>query len=145
MMIDFRLKTAGQKVGGLNVGLCPGQYEGKRSHQQTLYLTENTFSFVESTIRNYSPKYAKPYSHWGITEISRKEWENIIQGWSQLKRNIAMAKNAQDMGINSKDLEKEFSDDFEKNKAALLNMIEELSNWLLLMLKAHEEISILGI
>ena len=144
-MIDFSLGTAEQKARGLNIGLSPGVYAGKSSHQGALYVSESAFIFLESSIKRHSIKYAKPYSHWGITEISRQEWNYIISDWQQLKEDVAAATNAHELGVDLKELGREFNNGFEENKYALLTMIDQLIDWLHSTLRTHEQVSILGI
>lgn len=144
-MIDFSLGTAGQKARGLNIALSPGKYADKSSQQHALYVSENAFIFLESSIKRHSPKYAKPYSHWGITEISRQEWNYIISDWQQLKKDVAAATNAHELGIDLKELGREFDNGFDENKSALLAMIDQVIHWLHLTLRTYEQVSILGI
>ena len=146
-MIDFRLRTADRRIGGLNMGLCPGKVRGNETHD-SIYITELAFSFLEPTIRRHSVGYARSYSHWGITEISRPEWCSIIQDWEILKTNIGAAGTVHEFArvcSMSKGLEDEFEEAFEVNKSGLLDMVNELMNWLRLMLIAHDQVSVVGI
>jgi hypothetical protein len=147
-MIDFSVKAANRRVGGLNIGLCPGTYTGKQSIQNSLYLTETAFSFLEPSIRNHSPAYARPYGHWGVTKIPRAEWGNILLDWDTLRTDIEAANTAQEVGnfcSMSDELENEFKKGFEANKTGLLHMIDELNAWLRAKLSNHDQISILGV
>jgi hypothetical protein len=147
-MIDFSLKAANQRVGGLNIGLCPGTYIGKESFQNSLYLTETAFNFLEPSIRKHSPGYARAYSHWGVTKIPRAEWGNILLDWDTLRTGIETANTAQEVGnfcSMSNELENEFKNGFETNKTGLLHMIDELNAWLRTKLSSHDQISILGV
>ena len=42
-------------------------------------------AFLEPSIRKYAPQYARRYSHWGVTEILRQEWHDIIKDWKRLR------------------------------------------------------------
>ena len=147
-MIDFDLKTVDQKIGGLNMGLCPGAFTGKESLQSTVYVAESAFSFLEPSIRKHSPAFARAYSHWGVTEILRPEWQNIIQDWERVRGNLAAAKTAQDLGsfcVIPRELENEFEERFEAGKTGLLNLLDQLIDWLRVTLSTHDQVSVLGI
>ena len=147
-MIDFSLRTEDQRVGALNMGLCPGVYAGKESRPSTLYVAESAFGFLEPSIRRHSPEYARGYSHWGVTEILRAEWQNIIQDWERLRSNIAAARTVQDVGrfcVMPKELEDEFKETFEVNKTGFLNLIDQLIDWLRTKLSTHGQVSVIGI
>ncbi len=130
------------------MGLCPGAYGGTESVQTTIYIAETAFLFLEPSIRKYSAGYARNYSHWGVTEILRSDWENIIQDWKRLRSSVAMARTVHDVGsfcAISKEIENEFKDAFEVNKNGLLNMIDQLTDWFRAKLTTHAEISVIGI
>ncbi|HLJ86503.1 MAG TPA: hypothetical protein VKZ53_06750 [Candidatus Angelobacter sp.] len=147
-MIAFNLKTGAQKHGGLNIGLCPGIYEGKQSREKCIYVSEAAFGFLEPDMRKHSSKFARPYSHWGITEISRDEWQAILRNWNLLRQEFAMANTIEEIchihpvGLDRKD---EFGNDFDRNKFALLKMIDELSDWVSVRLVENDQITVLGI
>jgi hypothetical protein len=146
-MIDFRLKSANEKIGGQNIGLCPGAYAGKGSIHNSLYLTETAFRVLEPSVRSHSLAYGRPYSHWGITTITRSEWRKILLDWDKLKAGIAAATTPEQVGafFSSEKLKSEFQEEFEANKIGLLRMIDELNFWFRDELSSHDKISILGI
>jgi hypothetical protein len=130
------------------MGLCPGVYAGKESRQSTLYVAESAFGFLEPSIGKHSPDYTRGYSHWGVTEILRPEWQDIIQDWERLRSNVAAARTVQDVGsfcVMPKELENEFKETFEVNKTGLLNLIDQLIDWLRTKLSTHGQVSVIGI
>lgn len=146
-MIDFRLKSRNEKIGGQNIGLCPGGYPGKGSIQNSLYVTESAFRFLEPSVRSHSPAFGRAYSHWGITTITRAEWRKILLDWDTLKAGIAAANTPEQVGdfFSSEKLKSEFREEFEANKIGLLRMIDELNSWFRDELSSNDKISILGI
>jgi hypothetical protein len=130
------------------MGLCPGVCRGKNETQDSIYVAELAFSFLEPSIRKHSPGYARSYSHWGTTVISRPEWGSIIQDWERLRTSIAAAKTIHEVASlcsMSEGLENEFEETFEGNKIGLLAMVDQLVDWLRSTLIAHDQVSVVGI
>jgi hypothetical protein len=147
-MLDFRIKILGQGAEGMNMGLCPGVYAGKESMQHAIFIAEVPFSFLESSIRRLSSRYARSYSHWGVTEIPRHEWFEIIVEWESLKTTVASVVTFEEISElfpMSEAVLDDFKNDFEENRRRLLSMIDQLLEWLRTTLSKHDSVSILGI
>jgi hypothetical protein len=147
-MIDFSLKFSKQAAGALNMGLRPGSGAEKEPSGNALYIAEAAFNILEPSIRKHSTKYARSFSHWGVTEISRAEWKSIIDDWEKLKRSLLIANSLEEVsGIGALTGEGTniFEDDFVAMRAGLINMIDELAVWLHAELRTYDRISVLGI
>ena len=130
------------------MALCPGTYAGTSSLQTSLYVEETAFSFLEPSIRKRSVAYARSYSHWGIMEIHREEWIDILQDWRQLGSNVTSTKTIQEfrsLCSVSERLAIEFNEAFEINKTNLLKMIDQLIDWCRSELRSHDQICVIGI
>ena len=146
--MDFRLKKRKPGHVGLNMGLCPGIYEGVESIVAAIYIAEGPFWFLEKGIKRHCILYAQPYAHYGDTRISREEWTQILGEWDKLRKDLDAASLTTDLPILRlvmKDIRKAFVRDFKRNCAGLSKLIGQLSEWVRNELVAHEYISVLGI
>jgi hypothetical protein len=147
MTIDFSLKRA-QKMGGLTIGLAPGEYKRYVSSIENVYLSEKAFFFFEPAIRRRSAKYARPFAHWGTTPIPKGEWLMIIEDWKRVSAELAGARSidsVSEFAQMSRELRKEFDDSFTANKSGLMAALFELGKWLEQMLERSTVVSVLGV
>ena len=128
--------------------LLPGRYTGAESFDQTIRIHENVFWFLEPAIKRHSPQYARPYTHWGVTAISRSEWEHILSEWETL----VVTLDAVVLPVNLKILQevprytrKEFIRSPLRNQRKLAALIARLIGWVRATLETYHEVSILGI
>jgi hypothetical protein len=145
--MDCRLKKLKAGHIGLNLGLCPGTYRGRESHEAAIHIAEASFCFLEPGIRRHCPRYAG-YAHWGVTAISREEWFKILDEWEQLKQGLDVATLTTDLQILRaimKNARREFIRDFDRNRAKLSKMIAQLVPWMRTELIEYEHITVLGI
>lgn len=145
--MDFRIKKRRAGHGGLNMGLCPGTYQGAKSHDDAIQIAEDSFWFLEPGIRKHCSRYAGD-AHWGVTAISRDERLQILAEWEQLRAELATASMTTDLAILRlvmKDTRKLFVRDFMRNRLKLSKMIGELIVWIRMELIGHDHVSILGI
>jgi hypothetical protein len=146
--MDFRLKKLKPGHTGLNMGLCPGAYKGVESCADSIHIAEASFWFLEIGIKKHCKLYARPYAHYGVTEISRKEWCEILSEWDTLGKNLDAASLTTDppvLRLVMKDVRKTFVKDFKKNCAGLSKLIDQLTKWMWAELAAQEYISVHGI
>jgi hypothetical protein len=145
--MNFRLKTGKAGFRGLNMGLCPGMYEGARSTEASVNVAESAFGFLEPAIKRHCPKYAN-YGHYGVTVISREQWSSIMEDWESLREKVQASQGLEILGyllFLDKYAKKEFTADIETNRDGLANMIAQLNDWLRKTLETHPVVSILGI
>jgi len=145
--MDFRLKKLKAGRIGLNMGLCPGSYRGRESHNDAVYIAEDSFCFLEPGIRKHCARYAG-YAHWGVTAASRGEWLLILAEWERLRTDLNAASLTTDLAILRvvmKETRKLFLRDFNRNRVKLSKMIGESITWMRAELIEHDQVSILGI
>jgi hypothetical protein len=146
--MDFRLKKLKRGHGGLNMDLCPGRYHGHPMPEDAIQIAEDSFWFLESGIKSHSAQYARPYAHYGVTDIPRTEWFAILGEWKELQRLLLTAKTPLDLPVLRKGpryARKAFIRDFRRNCAGLAKMIGMLEEWFRAKLESNDQIFIGGI
>jgi hypothetical protein len=147
-MMDFRLKKLKPGHTGLNMCLCPGIYKGVESRADSIHIAEDPFWFLEIGIKTHCTPYARPFAHYGVTEIPRKAWCEILGEWDALGKSLDAASLTTDLPVLRlvmKDVRKTFVKDFKRNCAGLSKLIEQLTDWMRAELAAQEYISVHGI
>jgi hypothetical protein len=147
-MLDFRIRKWDERNGGLFMGLCPGEYGGKQSQDQAIFIAEKSFACIEPILKECSVHFSRKYSHWGVTEILRDEWSEIIPRLRTLKVKVTRASSSEELLEflpPSETFELEFTLHFEMNRIGLCGLIDQLLPWIERTLHEDSSISILGI
>jgi hypothetical protein len=117
--MDFRLKKLKWGNGGLNMGLCPGPYRGDFMPDNAIHIAEDAFWFLEPGIKKHCAQYSRPYAHYGVTEVYRQEWSEILREWERLSVDLGTAKLTPHLEILRfipEDARKIFVRDFDRNR-----------------------------
>lgn len=147
-MLDFTIRNWDERRSGLSIGLCPGKYVGKESRSGSIFISESSFACMESTIKECSAPLSKNYSHWGVTEIPRSEWVEIISRLERLRSGVLAASSyaeALPLLPRLNFIEEAFTEDFETSKIGLSTLISNLNRWADKTLLQHDSISVLGV
>lgn len=132
--------------GTCYVELKPGKYTGNHWNKDSIYFTDETFSFFSLVIE----KHYKSYSLFGMNEINIKTWKQIINELEKLKIILQSNPTIDDLKkhmifLLEKITERNFLKNFDENITKLIRVITELQTWILNTSKEHDFISILGI
>jgi hypothetical protein len=144
--MDFRLKKLKRGHGGLNMGLCPGPYLGDIMPDNAIHIAEDPFWFLEPAILRHS-LYTRSH-HYGVAEVSCKEWGRILEEWKELQRLLLKAQIPLDIPVlreAPRYARKAFVRDFRRNCAGLAKMIGLLENWFGAELESNDQVFIAGI
>ena len=147
-MLDFQIRKWDERSSGLNMGLCPGKYIGRQSRNEAIFIVESSFGCIEPTIKECSALFSNKYSHWGVTEILKDEWSEIISRLGLLKAEAVRASSPEALLKalpSSAILESEFKLQFEINRNGLRSLLDQLLPWLQKALLEHNSVSILGL
>jgi hypothetical protein len=124
--------------------LLPGKYRGRCWNEESVFLAESVFGFIEPIIARHEPRF----DHYAFESVSRETWMRIMDDIEQLAERVRNAKHISELretiGFLFKTTEKEFSRDFKVNANALAELTGELIIWLQEQLKQHPCVSILG-
>lgn len=146
-MIDFRIKSASEKSGGLNVGLSAGPYCRKVSLLEAVYVTEDAFAILEPSIVRYCPRY-RHFGHWGVTNIGKDEWLAILGDWSSAERQLSQESTVDVLTgtlLLPEEIARNIAASFGSSCEPLRQMLQALNAWLRSVLLRFDEVCILGI
>ena len=146
--MDFRLKKLRRGHCGLNIGFGPGPFLGDPMPENAIHVSEDVFWLLEPSIQRHSVQYSRPYSHYGVTEVVREEWIEILNEWNSLKINLKSAMLTPQVGILRfipRDSRTRFVRDFDRNRIGPSRMISRLDDWMRTRLVDHEQVTVIGI
>jgi cell fate (sporulation/competence/biofilm development) regulator YlbF (YheA/YmcA/DUF963 family) len=132
--------------GTCYVELKPGKFKGNHWGKDSIYFTDETFSFFSLAIqKNY-----KRYSLFGVSEIDKQTWGLIIAELERLKTVLQNNPTINELKkhvifLLEEITENNFLKDFNENINRLIKVITELQTWVINTIKEHDFISILGI
>ena len=110
-----------------------------------MFLKEEVFAYIEPIIER---RYGR-LDHCGNHLIDRTTWKHIVADLERLWRTLSTAKEMADvhgkLGFATMEVEREFAQDFAANKAALMQLLEELVDWVREQLLWHRFVSVLGL
>jgi len=147
MKIDFALKSKAQVRGGLIMELAPDMLDDSIAIEESVYLSENAFGFIERCITKCWPAYAN-YGHWGRSKIPVDTWRDIVNLLLELRANLVEARTPDEvigLGFIFDDVRKAFHSDFGNMRLAISKMITELVSWLESKMPICSHITIIGI
>ena len=122
----------------------PGKYKGKCWNQNSVFLTEEVFGYLEPVFERNQPDF----DHYAFVEIQKETWMSVISDFCQLLESLEQAHDVQELedkvGFTFRDSGACFTSDFRSNAAALIDTVRELSQWIETQLQSHDSISVLG-
>lgn len=132
--------------GTCYVEIKPGKYTGEHWTKESIFFTDETFTYFSSAIE----KYYKKYSLWGMSEISRETWKLIVEELENLKLFLMDNSKADELknhiGFFYLDsTEKKFKENLNQHVSDLVQVISEFQTWIIEKSKNNGYISILGI
>lgn len=132
--------------GTCYVEIKPGKYTGEHWTKESIFFTDETFTYFSSAIE----KYYKKHSLWGMSEISRVTWKLIVEELENLKLFLMDNPKADELknhiGFFYLDsTEKKFKENLNQNVSDLVQVISEFQTWITEKSKNNGYISILGI
>ncbi|MCM3016595.1 hypothetical protein M3582_00685 [Priestia megaterium] len=132
--------------GTCYVEIKPGKYTGEHWTKESIFFTDETFTYFSSAIE----KYYKKYSLWGMSEISRETWKLIVEELENLKLFLMDNPKADELknhiGFFYLDsMEKKFKENLNQHVSDLVQVISEFQTWITEKSKNNGYISIIGI
>jgi hypothetical protein len=125
--------------------ILPGRYEGNCWNQNSVFMTEEVFGYLEPMFERNEPNF----DHYAFIEIKREAWLLIIRDFCSLIEVLEQAQDIQELegkiGFIFKDSMDRFANDFRSNAVDLIDVLRELSQWLENQLKSYDYLSVLGI
>jgi hypothetical protein len=125
--------------------LLPGPYRKKCWNDESVYLTEEAFAFLETIIF----RHESSYDHYAFIDVPSETWRKIIHDLKLLREKLASANDFTALSVDLEDLSprtiKSFTAEFAEHQRDLEIMLKELIGWLEKTLIAISTIAILGI
>jgi hypothetical protein len=143
-MSEFRIKMLEDVHSGLTFEIAAGDKERGVRRKDSIYIDEDVFGYIEQVIRGRCPKLA----HWGITEIPRANWLDIVSDLSMLQGALASGKSIEDvitLGFVFEHLKADFSANFDVYKIALVEFITRLCEWIHRQIESNDILTVYGI
>ena len=124
--------------------LLPGRFADQHWNESSVFLAEEIFGLIE---RPFIVSISD-YDHYSFTDVSSCQWHNILARLKELQEAISAARSLEDVqdrfcGVWDH-TKAAFAAEFEKNKAALIQPIDDIIEWVLKTLKHHSTIAVLG-
>jgi len=132
--------------GTCYVEIKPGRYTGNHWNKDSIYFTDETFTYLSKCIeKNY-----ENYSLWGMSEINKDTWEKILNDLVLLNRFLTITPSENEIRnmigfLFEDETENNFRKNYEQNIVSLTSLINEFVKWISDQLNDQEYITILGI
>jgi hypothetical protein len=126
------------------IELLPGKYRGECWGTSSLFLSEETWAYLEPTVRRHFPAY----DHYAFMEIPNTTWTQIRADLARIARALDSAASLDDvpeLGFFFVETRSEFEANFAVHVRQLSSLIAELDAWLRVQCSQHEVVSVLGI
>jgi hypothetical protein len=112
-----------------------------------IFVDEDAFGPLEESIGRHFPKYLN-FGHWGATSIPRDAWLRVLDDWGALKLSLL---NGNSFGqtaparFSLNEVREIAQERLAANVCGLVQLIEELSEWVRQALSTYDHVSIHGI
>lgn len=130
--------------GSLYFEFLPGEYQGYHWNEESVFLKEEVFVYIEYIIKRYEANV----DHHSFNAVYKESWELIIAEFETLTQELIQVTHHKELeaklGFISLEFEPCFSNNFRLEIKFLSNLLKELSDWLRERLKSYDVISVLG-
>lgn len=127
------------------IELLPGEYADKCWNEGSLFIELDTWGFFERSVMSH----AYDYDRFSITPIDEALWYRIMQDFAQMKALLQSAESASQLndkiGFYSSQTEAWFAEDFDRNRCALIAVIDTLSVWIEEKADSYGCVSVIGL
>jgi hypothetical protein len=145
-LLEIRLnKNKADLKGTMYFELLPGPYHGRCWNDGSLFLTEETFGYIEPIIESY----VAGFDHYAFTPVPASTWAVIAANLEKLRHWLTEAQSVEQLdgriGFIYHNSKSRFAENFSTNKAALAEIVAELAGWIVAQSNQHGSITILGL
>lgn len=140
----YLIRDKRQLEGTAYFEFLPGQYTNQHWNEKSAFLDEEVLGLIEKPFMDCLPHY----DHYTVCDVTASQWESILHHLRQFRERLVQAQTSEDVAgdfrcvWNSTKLS--FAEDFSKNRAALIHVIDELALWVRQTLKEYDTITVLG-
>ena len=83
----------GKLEGTAYFELLPGRYKNKCWNEESVFLEEENFGFIEHIIEEWVEKYG----HYSFVEVNAQRWEEIVRRLLSMRETLRQAKTIDDL------------------------------------------------
>lgn len=134
--------------GTCYVEIKPGKNTGKHWNKDSIYFTDETFTYLSRAIEKEFKDYS-PWGLWGVSEIDKHTWDLILIQLENVKHFLKDDPKEEEIRTMVdflwEDTEPKFQENIDQNIIDLINLISEFQAWTSEQCKNNEFITILGI
>lgn len=125
--------------------LLPGRYEGECWRHGSVFITEESWGYLEPTVQVVE----RLYDHYSFIDVPSANWREILTLLRVLAADIERAQKVAQLpsqiGFFFSTSRATFAARFRANRDALVALIRDLCAWIERQLETHEYVAILGI
>lgn len=122
----------------------PGVYVKECWNKESVFIYYLHIAYIEPILA----KHINDYDHYSFMSVDKTTWQDINKELNQLKEVLRKSGNLDEFTSNLaftfRDIEENFSKDFQKSKAELMKMIDDFVLWIRQTLKKHNKIAVMG-
>ena len=122
----------------------PGVYVKECWNKESVFIYYLHIEYIEPILA----KHINNYDHYSFMSVDKTTWRDINKELNRMKETFKKSNNldefASNFEFNFRDIEENFSKDFEKSKAELMQMIDDFVLWIQETLKNHNKIAVMG-
>lgn len=142
-MIEL-IKNASKLESTCYFEFLPRVYKKQCWNKESVFIYYLHIQYIEPILE----KFINDYDHYSFMSVDKTIWQDIIFELNAEKEILRNSKNLNEFTSKLvfvfRDIEDNFTKDFEGSKADLMKLIDDLVLWLRETLKHHNKIAILG-
>lgn len=122
----------------------PGTFKDKCWNEESVFIYYLQICYIELILA----KYIFNYDQYSFMSVDKTTWQDLVKDLNKMKEILRKSKSFNELTSNLtyvfQDVEKNFTEDFEKSRNELMKMIDDFVSWIRETLKNHNKIAILG-
>ena len=122
----------------------PGIYQKECWNKESVFIYYLHIQYIEPILE----KFIDGYDHYSFMSVDKTTWQDIIVELNNEKKILNKSNSFDEftskLNFSFRDIEDNFTKDFESSKADLMKLINDLVLWIRNTLKHHNKIAILG-
>ena len=122
----------------------PGIYVKEYWNKECVFIYYLHIGYIEPILA----KYINDYDYYSFMSVDKTTWQEIIKDLNSMKEILRKSNNLDEFTskftFNLRDIEENFTKDFETSKVELIKMINDFALWIRETLKNHNKIAVMG-
>jgi len=131
--------------GTCYIEVLPGKYNGECWNDNSIFLTERDFGYIEPIFQRCYPSY----DHYAFNEMTREVWNKVFLEIEELKLYLSNSPSKKEIstrvGFIFNTTENEYMNTFDESNKLLIKFLDDFHRWASEKLNDYEYISVLGL